>query len=286
MRGMSSDEDLHDRGLAFDLSTLAARNGAQRLLQRRGALQLIVGAAAGLALANCAGSNRSTGASTSTTAGEGVTSTTAGGAATSAIPSETAGPFPGDGSNGPDVLGESGVVRSDIRSSFGPYSGTAEGVPLQLALRVVDARSGAPIEGAAVYLWHCDRDGGYSLYSQGAADQNYLRGVQAADASGALEFTTSFPGAYQGRWPHIHFEVFPDLAAAGNVDNQLVTSQLALPQEACEVVYATDGYAASARNLADSSLDSDMVFQDGYSSQLASVSGDVSAMSASLTIAV
>ena len=35
------------------------------------------------------------------------------------IPEETAGPFPGDGSNGPNVLTESGVVRSDITASFG-----------------------------------------------------------------------------------------------------------------------------------------------------------------------
>lgn len=35
------------------------------------------------------------------------------------IPDETAGPYPGDGSNGPNVLAESGIVRSDITSSFG-----------------------------------------------------------------------------------------------------------------------------------------------------------------------
>ena len=45
--------------------------------------------------------------------------------------------------------------------------------------------------GAAVYLWHCDRDGLYSLYT--VPDQNYLRGVQAADASGEVTFTSIFP---------------------------------------------------------------------------------------------
>ncbi|MFZ6004614.1 MAG: intradiol ring-cleavage dioxygenase [Actinomycetota bacterium] len=283
---MSPDDDLHDRGLAFDLTKMASLQRAQRMLGRRGALQIFAGAAAGLALVGCAGSDGPAGSTTSSAGSGGATSTTASGAASAAIPSETAGPFPGDGSNGPDVLSESGVVRSDIRSSFGPYSGTAEGVPLELSLRVVDAGSSAPIGGAAVYVWHCDRDGRYSLYSQGATDQNYLRGVQAADASGELEFITAFPGAYQGRWPHIHFEVFPNLAAAGDVDNQVATSQLALPQDACEEVYVTDGYATSARNLAGSSLDSDTVFRDGYSAQLASVSGDASAMRASLTIAV
>ena len=66
---------------------------------------------------------------------------------------------------------------------------------------MLDASSGAPLEGAAVYLWHCDRDGGYSLYSDGVTDQNYLRGVQAAGSDGTLRFTSIFPGAYPGVGP-------------------------------------------------------------------------------------
>ena len=55
------------------------------------------------------------------------------------IPEETAGPFPGDGSNGPNVLAQSGVVRSDIRSSFGSSTTVAEGVPLTIELTIQDA---------------------------------------------------------------------------------------------------------------------------------------------------
>ena len=33
------------------------------------------------------------------------------------IPEETAGPYPGDGSNGPDVLAEDGIVRQDITTA-------------------------------------------------------------------------------------------------------------------------------------------------------------------------
>ena len=33
------------------------------------------------------------------------------------IPTETAGPFPADGTNGPNALTQSGVQRSDIRSN-------------------------------------------------------------------------------------------------------------------------------------------------------------------------
>ena len=284
-------DDLHDRGLAFDLATLRARAAAPLRLERRGALKLLLGGAAGgLVLAACGSSGDTStattlGGSTTTTAG-GATTTTAGGSSTEAIPEETAGPYPGDGSNGPNVLTESGIVRSDITTSFGSYSGTAAGVPLQIALAVVDAGSGEPLDGAAVYLWHCDQEGRYSLYSQGATDQNYLRGVQAADSSGALRFTSIFPAAYSGRWPHIHFEVYPSVDAATSVGNKMATSQLALPQDACELVYATDGYDASVRNLAQTSLDSDMVFSDGWETQLATVTGDVSGMVATLTVPV
>ena len=127
------------------------------------------------------------------------------------IPDETAGPYPGDGSNGPDVLEESGIVRSDIRSSFGDASGTAEGVPMTLELALSDlANGGSAFAGVAVYVWHCDREGRYSMYSEGVEDQNYLRGAQVADDDGIVRFTSIFPACYSGRWPHIHFEVYPD----------------------------------------------------------------------------
>ena len=66
--------------------------------------------------------------------------------------------------------------------------------------------------GYAVYLWHCDREGEYSMYT-GPDHENYLRGVQATDTNGSVTFTTIFPAGYSGRWPHIHFEVYPTLAA-------------------------------------------------------------------------
>ena len=81
------------------------------------------------------------------------------------------------------MLTQSGVVRSDIRSSFGSMSGTASGVPLTITLKLVNtASSCASLEGLAVYLWHCTADGNYSLYSSGITNQNYLRGVQVSDA--------------------------------------------------------------------------------------------------------
>src|SRR6476619_5132975 len=111
------------------------------------------------------------------------------------IPEETGGPYPGDGSNGVNVLTESGIVREDLRSSFGDASGVAEGVPLSIQLKVYDNGTDGltPYAGAAVYLWHCDREGRYSLYSDGVTGENYLRGVQETDANGVVTFTSIFP---------------------------------------------------------------------------------------------
>ena len=113
------------------------------------------------------------------------------------------------------------------------------------------------------------------MYSDAAKDENYLRGVQETDAQGRVEFTTIFPACYAGRWPHMHFEVYESLDDATSYTNKLRTSQLALPQDVCDAVYATDGYEQSVDNLAGVSLDSDGIFSDGYSLQMAAVTGSV-----------
>lgn len=204
------------------------------------------------------------------------------------IPEETAGPFPGDGSNGPNVLNKAGVVRSDIRSSFAGLEGVAAGIPLAVTLRLVDLQNDcAPAAGLAVYVWHCDREGRYSLYNRGARERNYLRGVQQSDADGELSFTTVFPGCYRGRWPHIHFEVYPSLAAAADGRKKVATSQLAFPQAACDEVYAREGYEDSVRIMRRVSLERDSVFRDGVSRQMAKMTGDVAGgFEARLTVAV
>ena len=243
----------------------------------------LFGASAGaLDLAGCAKSSTSP---TETSAGSSAAnrSTTC----NARVPEETAGPYPGDGSNGPDVLGLTGVVRSDIRPSFAGLSGTADGVPLQVQLTIVSATSCAPLAGYAVYIWHCDRLGRYSLYSAGATNQNYLRGVQEANASGQVTFTSIFPACYPGRWPHVHFEVYRTLAAATRVSNKIATSQIALPKATCDLVYATSGYEASVQTLSQISLATDNVFSDGAALELATVTGSVAGgLTAALSVAV
>ncbi|GMA28624.1 intradiol ring-cleavage dioxygenase [Arenivirga flava] len=270
-----ADEEIVDQGVRFDLRTLVSR---------RGVLGIVGLGAGAMALAACTSDGASTTAGSSSpsarttpTPSSSATSTATSTLPSAEIPDETAGPYPGDGSNGPDVLEQSGIVRSDIRSSLGGGS-TAAGVPLTFSITVTDMANGdAPFAGAAVYAWHCDAQGGYSMYSDGIEDESYLRGVQVADADGTVSFTSIFPAAYSGRWPHIHFEVYPDLDSTDDAGNAIATSQMALPEEACDAVYATDGYDGSSRNMTQTTLDSDNVFgEDGGELQLATISGDVS----------
>ncbi|MDX6233142.1 MAG: hypothetical protein QOH68_2146 [Nocardioidaceae bacterium] len=270
----------HDLGLSHDLPAL---------LNRRRALGLLTGAGLAAALAACRGSDSSGAPATTSTPSSGSTSGSATETVDGEVPEETGGPFPADGSNGVNVLTESGVVRSDIRSSFGGTSTTAGGVKATIELTIFDMNGStvAPYEGAAVYVWHCDREGRYSMYDSELADENYLRGVQAAGADGKLTFTSIFPGAYQGRWPHIHFEVYKTAADAQKATNKLRTSQIALPEDASKLVYASTGYEQSVSNLAQTSLDSDMVFSDGYSLQMATVTGNAEdGMTIKLNVAV
>ena len=210
------------------------------------------------------------------------------------MPEETAGPYPGDGSNQSsgstsNVLTLSGIVRSDIRASIAGASGTAAGVPLTVQLRLVNTNgSCADLSGYAIYLWHCDRDGKYSLYSSGVTAQNYLRGVQETDSSGTVSFTTIFPACYSGRMPHIHFEVYRSLNSASSYTNKLKTSQLAFPSAVCSTVYSTaSGYSTSVSNLSAISFATDNVFSDGTSLEMVDISGSVAAgYVATLTVGI
>jgi protocatechuate 3,4-dioxygenase beta subunit len=285
MFGQGRDNEVHehDLGLAHDM---------QKMMSRRGALALF-GAAGAATLVACGTSSSDSKTSTAagSTSADATSSTgtaTAIGECVEAAPQETAGPYPGDGSNGPNVLIESGIVREDITTSFGSMSGTAEGVPVTITLALQDLTKDCnPGEGMAVYIWHCDRDGEYSLYGSKVADQNYLRGVQVAGADGTVSFTSIYPACYSGRWPHIHFEVYDSLEVAVAGSDARLTSQIALPEDVSNTVYATAGYEKSITNLAAVSLDSDNVFSDGWDAELATAEGSVPAgYQVSITVGV
>lgn len=252
----------HGDGLHEDLAKLASRRDALKLFGAGGAAAILSALGAPRALARTP---------------------------TAEVPDETAGPYPGDGSNGPDVLGESGIVRHDIRRSFGDRRTLATGVPLRVNLTVTDASEDyAPLSGVAVYLWHCDRRGRYSMYSSGVADENYLRGIARTDGDGLAWFKTIYPACYSGRWPHIHFEVYASVAKAVSDGPILKTSQIALPAAQSKKVYATSRYPGSTGNLARTSLSGDNVFgNDEGVHQLATITGSVAkGFVANLTIGI
>lgn len=256
------EKHAHDAGFAEDLT---------RMLGRRRVLALLGGLGAGLAASPAS-------------ALECV-----------ALPWETAGPYPGDGSNSKDgqivnVLTQEGVIREDLRASFGAFSGTADGVRLDLELTLQDAAGCTPLAGHAIYIWACDTTGNYSLYD--IVDANYLRGVGISDDNGVVRFTTIFPGCYDGRWPHIHFEVFESVEAAVSGEASVLTAQIALPEADCSNVYATDArYSNGTRNLGRITLASDNVFSDNteveIAQQMLALSGDPSSgYAGTLTIPV
>lgn len=270
----------HDRGLHHDVEVLVGR---RKLLGLLGGLT-VAGALAACGQGSTSSSSSSAPAASASGSASG--SSSASGGSLAEVPDETTGPYPADGSNGVNSLDDAGIVRRDIRSSYDISTSTASGVPLTIRLTARDASTGDALAGAAVYLWHANQDGKYSLYT--LPQENYLRGVQETDATGTVEFTSVFPGCYDGRWPHIHFEVYSSVADATSSGPIVKTSQIALPKEACDAVYATSGYEASVGNLARTSLARDMVFRDdGAIHQLASMSGDASSgYTASLTIGV
>lgn len=282
------DHDHAQPQLLHDLRQLTRHGRRRQMLRWLGAL----GATGALPLVGCGGGGGDSGTNLYNDASGGTTATTSGSCAV--VPEETAGPYPGDGSNTANgsvanALALSGIVRSDITTSVGNASGTAQGVPLRLVITLTNTNSScAALDGYAIYLWHCTRDGKYSMYSSGVTGENYLRGVQETDSSGQVTFETIFPGCYSGRMPHMHFEVYRDANTATSFSNKLKTSQLAFPTATCQTVYNNaSGYSASVNNLAAISFASDNVFSDGVAQQLVTINGNVTdGYEASITVSI
>jgi hypothetical protein len=140
-------EDDHDDhgGLHRDLSATGSAVGRREMLRR-----FAFGAGA-LALHGSGDSGTSVRTGTETTSETGGTGT-AGTGTCSKIPTETAGPFPGDGSNGANVLNQVGVVRSDIRSSFAGLSGSGYTGSASNASQITLASDNVFSDGSALEL--------------------------------------------------------------------------------------------------------------------------------------
>lgn len=140
------------------------------------------------------------------------------------LPESTTGPYPS----------KSDLERTEIHEGY-------PGHPLRLGIRVVD-QSCTPIPGALVDIWHTDATGDYSSYDDNGSGKDegdgstFCRGVQFTDGEGIAEFTTIYPGWYEGRAVHIHVTV--------EIDGEHVrTGQMYLDEAYSDAVYTTGVYA-------------------------------------------
>jgi protocatechuate 3,4-dioxygenase beta subunit len=106
--------------------------------------------------------------------------------------------------------------RSDLRIDTADGK-IQEGMPLNLILHVyalndkvgnAEGPTCTPLKGAKVDIWEANSQGVYSgVQSAGTRDNNFLRGNQLTDENGTVQFTTIYPGWYEGRAIHIHVKV-------------------------------------------------------------------------------
>jgi protocatechuate 3,4-dioxygenase beta subunit len=160
--------------------------------------------------------------------------------------------------------------RSDIRSD--PSNGSVrEGVPLQLMFRVSQiSNSCLPLAGATVDVWHCDALGVYSDATDrgfNTKGQKFLRGSQVTDASGTAQFTTVYPGWYQGRAVHIHFKIRTDPNSDSGYE---FTSQLFFDESVTDQVHAQAPYASKGQRTLKN--EGDGIYRGGGSQLLVSPS--------------
>lgn len=170
------------------------------------------------------------------------------------IPSETAGPFP------LDLTENTTFFRQDVRE-------IQQGVQLNLRLKILGVNNCEPMQNVRVNIWHCSKEGVYSGYNTGNnpgdANATHLRGYQFTDANGEVEFITVFPGWYNGRICHIHFQVYVSSSYAA-------VSQLTFPLDAKNALYAANS-SVYTKGVDPLSFSGDGIFADGYDTQVATL---------------
>lgn len=258
-------------GLAADIARL-------NQIDRRRAIRFFGAASTAALVVACGGGDDSSSSSTSVSPTPTPTPTppptgSTGSSVASCVTyaSETNGPYPADGTNTSsgaysNVVTQSAFQRSDIRSSVDSGT-TAVGTKMTFTITLADVNNScAALSGYVIYMWHCNAAGKYSLYDVPAED--YLRGLQTTDANGQVTFTTIVPGTYNGRFPHIHFEVYSSITNASNGRSARLISQFALPKDVLAQIYAADpSYTGSIAALNNTSLNSDNVFGDNTTEQ-------------------
>ncbi len=241
-----------------------------RILSRREVLALLGGSGAAL-LAACSVSAPATSSPTavsqpSASAAASAASTASAAATAAALPSCIVRPAL---TEGPYFVDEK-LDRSDIRSD--PTTGSVRpGAPLALAFNVsrVSGAACTAIAGATVDVWHCDALGVYSDAQDpgfSTKGQKFLRGYQSTDASGKAQFTTIYPGWYQGRAVHLHFKIRTTSASGAVAD---FTSQLFFDDAFTDQVHAQAPYSQKGQRTLRN--DGDSIYRDGGSKLLLDV---------------
>jgi protocatechuate 3,4-dioxygenase beta subunit len=226
-----------------------------RLLNRREALLALAGAGAAVALVGCGIGSSSTAKATATTGAS--TATTSGNTpACVARPALTEGPY----------FVDERLNRSDIRSD--PSDGSIrQGALLALAFRVSQVTNAcAPLAGASVDVWHCDAAGVYSDVNDpgfSTIGKKFLRGYQVTDSSGVAQFTTIYPGWYQGRTVHIHFKIRSHTGSGAAYE---FTSQFFFDDAITDQVYAQAPYSSKGQRTLRNEGDS--IYRQGGSQLL------------------
>lgn len=204
----------------------------------------------------CSKDDASTSTDTDTTTG---TDTETGGTCT-VSDTETDGPYPLYQSRG------SSIQRVDITDG-------KTGLPLSIAITVRNVKDSCNIvSNARVDIWHCDKDGYYSGYSNsgylGTQDNTALvfcRGLQYTDSAGLAKFTSIYPGWYTGRVTHIHAQIY--------VDSSLkLTTQIAFPDAINTAVYKTTLYSAHGQNSMTNAQDN--IIMDSLDNELATLTAN------------
>jgi protocatechuate 3,4-dioxygenase beta subunit len=195
------------------------------------------------------------GSSSSPTSPSSSSSTTSTNSSCVVTPSLTEGPY----------FVDERLNRSDLRSD--PTTGVVKaGVPLAITMKLsqVSGTSCTALTGALVDMWHCDALGVYSdIAQQNTVGQKFLRGYQVSDSSGNVQFTTVYPGWYQGRAVHIHFKVRTTPGASSGLE---FTSQLFFDESLTDIVHAQAPYNTKGRR--DTTNTTDGIYQGGGSQVL------------------
>ncbi|KAJ5980550.1 hypothetical protein N7481_007848 [Penicillium waksmanii] len=175
------------------------------------------------------------------------------------------------------------ILAPDVTQ--GPYYVTGElvrqgitedqqGVPLYMDFQLIDTNTCEPLPNIYTDIWYCNATGVYSGISASGngdssdtsnLDATFLRGIQASNADGVVQFEGIFPGHYTGRATHIHVLTHPanetTLLKNGTISGLYSSTsshvgQAFFDQDLIAKVEKTSPYSTNTQDLTTNSEDS------------------------------